>query len=226
MHLFLFSLLLFGGINTAECFFKKTDDRIRISLLKLQSSKISKVIAMTIVPSIFLFSNPMLATLASDGSPNLQYFQKNEDLSLGPVLYIEGEKSIILNKYKLVASQWGKMTEMVFKLVTEGRKKDAQSTISNMMVSFKSDLRSISKAASAGEILVRNEQGAAANFDYNSGTFELKPIAQKAEDIINQLNDLYFYSVLSSKDEAISELQKADSLFLEWKGVVGKQLNI
>ena len=35
----------------------------------------------------------------------------------------------------------------------------------------------------------------AAKFDYNSGKFAYKPIAQKAENVISQINEVYFYAI-------------------------------
>ena len=49
--------------------------------------------------------------------------------------------------------------------------------------------------ACGGDILVRGNVEDAAKFDYNSGKFAYKPIAQKAENVLSQINEVYFYAI-------------------------------
>lgn len=79
------------------------------------------------------------------------------------------------------------------------------------------------QVASAGDIIKRatpNDIEAVPNFDYNTGKFELKPIAQKAEDLFTMLNDLYFYELDVSNDAATQQLTKAKLLFSEWTSLL------
>ena len=109
------------------------------------------------------------------------------------------------------------MIGKVEKALKKGQKQEVQTIFANGMTSIKIDLRRISKVASGGEIVVRNKEGAEANFDYNSGKFELKPLAQRAEDIISKVNDVYFYVVKQESTESTQlDIDKLRSMFGDW----------
>ena len=69
---------------------------------------------------------------------------------------------------------------------------EIKSALSLLMGDLKADMRLVSKVACGGDILVRNGAGSEAKFDYNSGKFAYKPVAQGAENVIDQVNEVYF----------------------------------
>ena len=81
-------------------------------------------------------------------------------------------------------------------------------------------MRLLSKLACHGDIYIRAKPGAEANFDYNSGQFELKKLAQDAEITIDCVNDLYFYGLDKGKSSALGELEKTVQAFNNWMGDV------
>lgn len=103
------------------------------------------------------------------------------------------------------------------KLLSKERKLDAQQVITLDMSAIKIDMRLISKVASGGDILVRSDGGLAA-FDYNSGTFAYQPIAKAAEEVISQVNELYFYTMRGEggPEKTASEISVANSMFTNW----------
>ena len=123
---------------------------------------------------------------------------------------------------------------------------EIKSALSLLMGDLKADMRLVSKVACGGDILVRNGAGSEAKFDYNSGKFAYKPVAQGAENVIDQVNEVYFnyvqvrmwlflmtdgdddskHNVNGQAEPAVldRELAKANALFVEWAGEVGKVL--
>ena len=101
---------------------------------------------------------------------------------------------------------------------------EIKSALALLMGDLKADMRLVSKVACGGDILVRDGAGSEAKFDYNSGKFAYKPLAQSAENVISQINEVYFNYVQAEPTVFDKELAKANSLFDEWAGDAGKAM--
>merc|ERR1711918_50972 len=101
---------------------------------------------------------------------------------------------------------------------------DAQTVLANNMTALKNDMRLVAKVACDGDILERNnpdDPKSEAKFDYNTGKFSYKPVAQKAESIFDQINDLYFYNFgrdvkTIDQGETMAAMERIDSDFENW----------
>ena len=108
------------------------------------------------------------------------------------------------------------MIKKIEKSINANALSSAKDAISGPLFQLKADMRLLSKLACSGDIYVRAKPGAEANFDYNSGQFELKRLAQDAEVTIDDVNDLYFYGLDRGKEAALSELSKTEEAFDKW----------
>lgn len=156
---------------------------------------------------------------------------------VGETIYKDVDTTMIKNKFDRLTSTWAEMVAKVTKDIKSSRTKqqlDASSHLSGYMGQIKSDIRLLAKAACKGDIYVRGsvnigETSNVAKFDYSSGLFEYQPIAEKAEKIIAQINDFYFYSLkgltsADEKDKLLKEWAGIDDLFKEWQSLVEKQI--
>jgi len=82
------------------------------------------------------------------------------------------------------------------------------------MATIKQDMRNVSKAAASGDILVRD--GSIAKFDYNSGKFTLKPVAQLPEDLFAAVNEAYLAAGKKDFDATVKAMNAADGSYGEW----------
>ena len=108
------------------------------------------------------------------------------------------------------------MMMKVEKAINSNTIPSAKDAISGPLFQLKADMRLLSKLACNGDIYVRVKPGAEANFDYNSGQFELKRLAQDAEVTIDDVNDLYFYGFDKGKEYAVTEVGKTKQAFDKW----------
>jgi hypothetical protein len=73
-----------------------------------------------------------------------------------------------------------------------------------------------------GDIIVRNDNGNEVNaeFNFNTGQFVLRPIAQKTEDVINAVNDFYFYESQETTESSLNKLNILKSTFNDYVKVI------
>jgi hypothetical protein len=167
-----------------------------------------------------------LSSIASEGAaPKMEFFGSSDSSPIGESIYDEAEIEVIKERVKTIEQRWNTLVDKVQVALKKGRKADVQTLLANAMTSLKADMRRVSKVACGGDILVRQRVGAEANFDYNTGQFEYKPIAKKAEDLIAEVNELYFYAI-KDKGEGVAErqLDTAKRYFDEWNTLVKKNL--
>ena len=97
-------------------------------------------------------------------------------------------------------------------------------SMDNNMNQIKTDMRTVSKALSGGDITVRDITKGGVDqpqFDYNTGQFTLKPLVAQAEDVFKIINDLYFAGIKAKvAPKALKGLGDADALFGQWVDAV------
>ena len=163
--------------------------------------------------------------LAREGpAPKMEFFGTAEEPSGAAGVYDESDRSMLLEKAARCRRQWGKLSSRLDAELRRGRPQEARGLLAAYMGQLKVDMRLLSRAASGGDVLVRGAVGISgrseAKFDYNSGQFELRPIAAQAEEIVSGVNDLYFNELEHGADEALARLQNLNSLFDEWQSAV------
>lgn len=171
------------------------------------------------------FSSPVFADYGSP--PKQEFFILDKDDPRGPKLFNEAESSLVNKKRLRIQSSWDSFSIRLEKYINKGIKQESKTIIANAMSSLKLDMRSVSKAVCQGDIIVRfqsSDVDAIPNFDYNSGKFVLKNIAQKAEDIFDKVNELYFYGIDAGAEKALKDLAEAQQLFREWTLLVDNAL--
>ena len=166
-----------------------------------------------------------VGALAREGpAPKMEFFRATEEPSGSAGVYDESDRTMLLEKAARCQRQWGTLNSRLDAELRRGRPQEARGLLAAYMGQLKADMRLLSRAASGGDVLVRGEVGisgrAEARFDYNSGQFELRPIAAQAEAVVSGVNDLYFNGLERGADEAIAELQSLNSLFGKWQSAV------
>eukprot|EP00640_Fibrocapsa_japonica_P000427 CAMPEP_0113933982 /NCGR_PEP_ID=MMETSP1339-20121228/1335_1 /TAXON_ID=94617 /ORGANISM="Fibrocapsa japonica" /LENGTH=240 /DNA_ID=CAMNT_0000935577 /DNA_START=21 /DNA_END=743 /DNA_ORIENTATION=- /assembly_acc=CAM_ASM_000762 len=158
---------------------------------------------------------PGIAEAKVGDAPKIEFNLEENSTPAGPALYSEKDQAIIESKMKTITKTWDSMTGKVEVFLNKGNKKEAKVAIANGMGSLKLDMRTVSKVACEGDISVKSKPGSdVVAFDYNSGQFQLKPVAAKAESAITKMNDIYFSS--GDAQAMLSMLDEAKSLFNEW----------
>lgn len=139
----------------------------------------------------------------------------------------EDERTALLAKAEAVTAKWLKMKAEVTKALSAKTPAYpvAQSALDNSMNALKTDMRTVSKALSGGDITVRDTTKGGVDqprFDYNTGQFELQPLAAEAEEVFKVVNDLYFAGIKPKGDPAVAlnKLAAADELFVAWRDMV------
>jgi len=139
----------------------------------------------------------------------------------------EDERTALLAKAEAVTAKWLKMKAEVAKALSAKTPAYpvAQSALDNSMNAIKTDMRTVSKALSSGDITVRDTTMGGVDqprFDYNTGQFELQPLAAEAEKVFKVVNDLYFSGIKPKGDPAaaLNKLAAADELFVAWRDMV------
>ena len=180
--------------------------------------RISSAIITTLLTSYTIIQPYNLEVLAAD-EPTLKIFSKdeNQDLRIGSAIYDDND---VKDKVASTQKAWDAMFAKVETAIKEGKKKEAKNAITLPLFQLKADMRQLSKVACKGDIYVRRKVGGEANFDYNSGQFEIQPLAQKPEQAIDILNDLYFYGIDKGLDCSLKELEDADKVFDEWVTII------
>lgn len=161
------------------------------------------------------------ANAVEGAPPRIEFFKAIDTAPVSTIVYNEEDHEVLNSKLKSLSKKWNTMITLVNKSIEKGAKQDALASISNYMGQLKSDLRLISKVACGGDIFVRNRVGLSgemeAEFNYNSGQFQLKPIAARAEKIIDSINDLYFnYISTQPKEKSAAFIMETNILFAVW----------
>jgi len=143
----------------------------------------------------------------------------------GTALYDEASRA--KEKTAAIVARWQKMTAEVAKALGKATPAYpvAQSALDNNMNALKTDMRTVSKALSGGDITVRDTTKGGVDqprFDYNTGQFELQPTVKKAEEVFAVINDLYFNGIKAKgrPSDVLQKLERADGLFNEWLAMV------
>ena len=138
----------------------------------------------------------------------------------------EGERAALKAKVDAVVSRWRKMQAEATKALSASTAAYpvAQSALDNNMNQIKTDMRTVSKALSGGDITVRDITKGGIDqpqFDYNTGQFNLKPMVAQAEDVFKPINDCYFAGIKAkAASRALKDLSEADGLFNAWLNAV------
>ena len=116
-----------------------------------------------------------------------------------------------------VCAAWEGISAAVHASLERGKPKDvrdAMSLISLKLLPIKGDMRSVTKFAAGGDILVRD--GNIAKFDYMGGRFTYKEVSVFQEAIFARVNEVY--AALSRKDvaTALQQLNEADANYAQW----------
>ena len=161
----------------------------------------------------------------------MEFFKSADETAAGGVaVYDANELKSLKSKCDRLRASFDSMEIKVEALMKESRRNDAKAVVSNLMGTFKPDIRTVSKSLVGNDILLRGEQAGLsgtreAKFDYTTGSFTLKPLAADAESVINLINDLYFNSIPTASPEAVvKELADARVLFDDWEALALKQV--
>jgi hypothetical protein len=137
------------------------------------------------------------------------------------------EQAALLAKEEAVIQRWVKMKADVTKALSAKTPAYpvAQSALDNSMNAIKTDMRTVSKALSGGDITVRDTTLGGIDqpqFDYNTGQFTLQRVPAQAEAVVKAVNELYFAGIKSKGDPAVAlkKLADADELFGIWREAV------
>jgi hypothetical protein len=176
-------------------------------------------ISSVIVSSILIHPT---SCFAEPKLPKMEYFNKEDDTKVGQAVYNEIDLSTIDSKLKSITNDWNNMISKVEIALKKNQKSDAQSAIANTMGSLKANMRQLAKILNNGDIIVRNDNGNELNaeFNFNTGQFKLRPIAQKTEDVINAVNDFYFYESQETTESSLYKLTMLKTFFSEWVQVI------
>lgn len=186
----------------------------------VSNSKVNNLFIISIV--ISTISMHPFASFADSKLPKMEYFIKENDVKVGNAVYNEIDLSVVDSKLKVIINEWNNMINRVEISLQKNKKSDAQISISNTMGSIKINMRQLAKILNNGDIIVRNENGNELNaeFNFNTGQFKLRPIAQKTEDVINAVNDFYFYESQETAESSLLKLNNLKKLFDEWVQVI------
>ena len=136
-------------------------------------SDVKRFINKSICSIFTLMIIPNLVIASESSEPKLEFFKKQDSISVGSVIFDETDKLFIEQKLQRVQLDWNKMKNNVEKALLTSNKQEAKATVTNALFSLKSDMRLLAKSACQGDIFVRKTQSSEANFDYNSGQFEV-----------------------------------------------------
>lgn len=183
-----------------------------------------------ITSSVIGLTFPDFALAVSGASAKQEFFKAEDTSSTGDMIYNEAELKVVKEKLQRVEEKWSSMMTSVSDLSKKGSNRgdrmEIQSILGRDMTDLKVDMRRVSKVACGGDILVRGNAQDAAQFDYNSGKFAYKPLPQQAENVIGQINEVYFNGVKAEPAVLDAEIDKANRLFGEWltltKSTLGK----
>jgi len=156
--------------------------------------------------------------------PRMEYFVKEDDGKVGDAIYNDKimTDDIVDSKLNPIISEWDTMINKVELSLKKNKKSDAQVAISNAMGNLKANMRTLAKIMNNGDIIVRNDNGNEVNaeFNFNTGQFVLRPIAQKTEDVINAVNDFYFYESQETTESSLNKLNILKSTFNDYVKVI------
>lgn len=164
---------------------------------------------------------PSLCIADNGGAAKQAFFQPfDSSETAGEAIY--DEKKILGPTIDRVKANFISMDEKFCGYMNKNKRIDALAVLSNYMGTMKVDMRTIAKILSDGDIMVRSStKGISgtneAAFNYNSGQFTLKPIAQEVETIIDSINDLYFNVVPNDdKESSLEAMNKISTMFNSW----------
>lgn len=126
---------------------------------------------------------------------------------------------------KEVCASWEGISASARRSLDKGQPKDlrdVKSLLELKLTTIKSDMRSLSKFATGGDIVEREGDNmfgqSIPKFSYGSGMFTLKPLPQRQEDIFARLNEVYAAVTAKDKDAtmALKKLDEADAAYADW----------
>lgn len=169
-----------------------------------------------------LIVRPAPAAAEYGAAPKMQIKDAQREgglASLGSGIYETNEKEQMKGTRQKVCGDWEGISSGIAKSLAKGKAKDLrdiQDVLALKMATVKTGMRNVAKVAADGDILERDRS--IAKFDYSSGQFTLKPVAQLPEDIFASVNEIYLAVGNGRKDieAASAELSKADAAYREW----------
>jgi acetylglutamate synthase len=186
-----------------------------------------KLISTVLLTSVIICNPNTCVVKAADSTnklPRMEYFVKEDDGKVGDAIYNDKimTDDIVDSKLKPIINEWDTMINKVELSLRKNKKSDAQVAISNAMGNLKANMRTLAKIMNNGDIIVRNDNGNEVNaeFNFNTGQFVLRPIAQKTEDVINAVNDFYFYESQESTESSLNKLNILKSTFNDYVKVI------
>jgi hypothetical protein len=186
---------------------------------------------LTDICSILLLPLAIMTTInvppsfSSQGSaPKLEYFKALDETTTGPQIYNEADSKIIRDKLEAISKSFDKMLNKIENAINKNNKNNAKNAMELVMNDLKINMRQVARVATDGDIYIRRNTEAEANFDYNSGKFEYKQEAQLVEDIVAKLNQLYFYGLNSNPDETMKELIDIKNTYNNWFQLVQSKI--
>jgi len=137
----------------------------------------------------------------------------------GPSLYDAKAEEVIKERMAKVNREWGKMKKEVDSALAQpGLCNEATGSLGLRMGTIKQGMREVSRLAAGGDVLVRdNGDGRAANFDFSTGTFTYKEIAQVPEDMFAGINRLVDSCRLKDQPAAGEEWEGVKAAFAKWQ---------
>ena len=192
---------------------------------KTRYLSLPKMISTALLTSVIL-CNPNTCAVKADSTklPRMEYFVKEDDGKVGDAIYNDKimTDDVVDSKLKSIINEWDTMINKVELSLKKNKKSDAQVAISNTMGNLKANMRTLAKIMNNGDIIVRNDNGNEVNaeFNFNTGQFVLRPIAQKTEDVINAVNDFYFYESQETTESSLNKLNILKSTFNDYVKVI------
>ena len=194
---------------------------------KTRYLSLPKLISTVLLTSVIICNPNTCVVKAADSTnklPRMEYFVKEDDGKVGDAIYNDKimTDDIVDSKLKPIINEWDTMINKVELSLRKNKKSDAQVAISNAMGNLKANMRTLAKIMNNGDIIVRNDNGNEVNaeFNFNTGQFVLRPIAQKTEDVINAVNDFYFYESQESTESSLNKLNILKSTFNDYVKVI------
>ena len=218
--IYLVPLLLFGGVGVS-CLNMHMNINMKLSLDKSTLTKhcISALVALTCGPGQAALADTNTLQMA----PVVEFKSEKSLTRIGTGLFSVEDLLAIKQKSKTTNERWTTLVNTLNEDIDKGDIDDAKRTIANQMLTLKVNIRELSKIASDGEEVIRDGKGSA-SFDYNTGQFNLKPMAKQGEQIFLQVNDIYYYAIKQAPTVAKVEVSKANDMFNVWYDTVNKAL--
>ena len=176
----------------------------------------------------------MLPAFAIDegAAPKMAFFNSKDGSqeAIGDMVYDASSRQALREKVSKLSQTFDGMVSKFELYMKDESRQDAQAALSLGMGALKGDMRTVTKAACGGDILIRADSvGITGNkepaFDFTTGQFALKPAAADAEAVVSLVNDLYFNTVpKGSIEDALREEREMVADFKDWLALVSDLL--